>query len=294
MNIGTIRIFCDLVELQNFSRTAERHIISQSAVSQQLAQLEMVFKCQLINRKKRPPGPTTAGELLYQAGKDILDRYDKLQSELNALTRSDTQINIAAIFSIGMHTLQPYVRKFVNEYPNIHLKVDYFSADRIYEQVLLGEVDFGLVAVPRQDNTIDVYPFEPEPLVFVCSPEHPLSSNSGLDIYIMRGQELIAFKKGVPTREYIDDILSRFHISINPLMEFDNIETMKRVVEINAGVSIMPKTAIQTEVQNGTLKAIPFSNANIEFVRPTGILVRRDRAMNKHKKALLDLLCEKT
>ena len=148
MNIETIRIFCDLVELQNFSRTAEKHFISQSAVSQQLVQLELAHKCQLLNRRKRPLTTTDAGELFYQAGRDIINRYDKLQSELNALAKSDTQIHIAAIFSIGMHTLQPYIKKFMAEYPNVYLNVDYLDAAAIYEQLILGEIDFGLVAVP--------------------------------------------------------------------------------------------------------------------------------------------------
>lgn len=288
MDIETIRIFCDLVELQNFSKTAEKHFISQSAISQQLAQLELAHKCQLIDRRKRPFTSTPAGQLFYQAGRDILTRYDKLQSELNALAKSDTQINIAAIFSIGMHTLQPYIKRFITEYPDIHLKVDYHDAGTIYEQLILGEIDFGLVAVPRKDSNIEVYPFESEPLVFVCSSQHPLAKKLRLDIQIVQTQKLIAFDKAVPTRTLIDGILSQYNISVNPAMEFDNVETIKRVVEINAGVSIMPKPTIETEVKNGTLKAIPFANGN--FFRPTGIVVRKTMTLNKHKKAFLEML----
>ncbi len=105
MNIETFRIFCDLADLKNLSRTAEKHGISQSAVSQQLAQLEISHKCQLVDRKKRPLKLTTAGELFYQACKDILERYNRLNSELAALGKTTTRINVAAIFSIGMHTL---------------------------------------------------------------------------------------------------------------------------------------------------------------------------------------------
>ena len=291
MNLDTIRMFCDLVELQNFSRTAEKHYISQSAVSQQLAQLELVHKCQLINRKKRPLTATTAGELFYLACKDMLERYDKFNSELAALSQSTARVNLAAIFSIGMHTLQPYIKKFIAEYPNVHLNVDYLDAATIYERLILGEIDFGLVAVPRKDNNIEIYPFESEPLVFVCSAQHSLAKKVRLDIQIVQTQKLIAFDKAVPTRTLIDDILSRHGIVVNPVMEFDNVETIKRVVEINAGVSVMPQTTIGTEVKNGTLTAIPFTKEN--FVRPTGIIVRKSTVLNKYKKAFLEMLWQK-
>ena len=74
-------------------------------------------------------------------------------------------------------------------------------------------------------------------------------------------------------------------------MEFDNIETVKRAVEINSGISILPKTAILQELADGTLKAVRFSNE--EFVRPTGIILRKDRKLNKAMKYLIDLLTEK-
>ena len=110
MNIDTFIIFCDLAELKNFSRAAEIHGISQSAVSQQLAQLEMYYKVQLVNRKKRPIELTSAGQIFYQACKDIIDRHDRLSSELSAIKQTSCRIHLAAIFSIGMHTLQPYMR----------------------------------------------------------------------------------------------------------------------------------------------------------------------------------------
>jgi len=71
-------------------------------------------------------------------------------------------------------------------------------------------------------------------------------------------------------------------------MEFDNIETIKRAVEINAGVSILPQTAILQEVNSGTIKAIPFLNEN--FVRPTGIIVRKGKILSQAGRYLIELL----
>jgi len=288
MDLDTARILCDLIELQNFSRVAEKHGISQSAVSQQIAQIELVHKCQLINRKRRPLKPTEAGELFYQACKEMLERYDRLKSDLNALADSPSRINLAAIFSIGMHSLQPYVKKFMLRYPDVKLNIEYGSTSQIYSRILDGRSDLGAVAVPRSHRNIDIYPLENEPLVFVCNPEHPLANELTMDVHKLQGQDFIAFEKNVPTRILIDNILTQYDVIVRTVMEFDNTETIKRAVEINSGVSILPKTTLNTEVSNGTLRAIYFSNEN--FYRPTGIIVRKDKLLSLAGRYLIELL----
>ncbi len=289
MHIETFKIFCDLVELESFSKTAEKHLLSQSAVSQQLAQLELIHKSQLLDRKKRPLELTAAGQLFYSACKDIVERYEQLKSELNALQKSSAgRINVAAIYSIGMHALPDYVKKFMVNYPDVNVHIEYLSSVQIYELVLSGEVDIGLVAVPRRDKRLQVYDFADEPLALVCSPKHPLASESQIDVHKVQFERFIAFEKNVPTRIWIDSLLQRYNIAVRPVMEFDNIETIKRAVEINSGISILPQTAIVQELASRTLKAIPFLNE--KFVRPTGIIVRKDKILSQAGRYFVELL----
>jgi len=292
VHIETLKIFCDLADSRSFSKTAEKHLLSQSAISQQLAQLELAHKCQLIARKKRPIELTIAGQVFYKAAKDILERYDQLRTELNALkTGVETRINVAAIFSIGMHSLPDYVKKFMIRYPTVNMHIEYFSADKVCELILSGEFDIGLLAVPKKDKRLDVYEFEDEPLVLVCSPKHPLAGESKVDIHKLQFERFIAFEKDVPTRIWIDNMLSRYSTVVRPVMEFDNVETVKRAVEINAGVSILPQATVVQEVAGGTLKAIPFSNER--FLRPTGIIVRKGRTLSQAARYLIELLRKK-
>ncbi len=293
MHIEMLKVFCDLVDLRSFSKTAEKHLLSQSAISQQLAQMELAHKCQLINRKKRPIELTKAGQILYQASKDILERYEQLRNELRALQKSSvSRVNVAAIFSIGMHTLPDYVKRFMVSYPDVNVHIEYLSAARIYELVLAGEVDIGLVAVPKRDKRLDVYDFEDELLVLACSPKHPLAYESQVDIHKLQFERFIAFEKNVPTRAWIDSILERYSIVVRAVMEFDNIETIKRAVEIKSGISILPRTAILQEISSGTIKAVGFSNEN--FVRPTGIIVRRGKILSQAGRYFIELLRKKS
>ncbi len=292
MYLETLKIFCDLADSMSFSKTAEKHLLSQSAISQQLAQLELTYKCELVNRKKRPIELTKEGQLFYLTARDILDRYEQFKNDLNALKFSgDTRINVGAIFSIGMHALSGYVKKFMVKYPNVNVHVEYFTAEKVYELVLAGDIDIGLVAVPRKDKRLEVYDFEDEPLVLVCSPKHPLANESSIDIHKVQLEKFIAFESGVPTRVWIDNILHRYNIIVRPVMEFDNVEIIKRAVEINSGISILPKTTLLQELNSETLKAITFSNEN--FIRPTGIIVRKNKIFGQAGRYFIELLRKK-
>lgn len=290
MNLDIAKLLCDLVELKNFSRAADLHNISQSAVSQQIAQIELEHKIQLFDRKKRPIELTASGEVFYIACKDILERYNQMASELAQMSQVSCKIRLAAIFSIGMHTLQPYIKRFISTFPDVNLSVEYNDAQDIYEKLLRGSIDIGVVAMPRRDRNLHVFPFENEPLLLVCSPEHALAAQTEIDIHQIQGEKFVAFAVGVPTRTLTDSILSRYRINLRIMMEFDNIETIKRAVEINTGISILPKPSLRTELAAGTLRAVSFSNE--KFYRSTGVVIRKDRALSKAARYLIDLMSE--
>jgi len=289
LDVETSQIYCDLIEMRSFSKAALKHVISQSAISQQLAKLELAHKCQLLDRQKRPFEPTTAGQLLYDACKDMISRYEQFKNQLAEHARSQgDRINIAAIFSIGMHNLPPYLKKFMTRYPTVNLHVEYSGWEQIHEKVIQGYVEIGIVAVPKKERNLEVYEFESEPLVVVCSNEHPFANRAEIDLNDLCDQKFIAFARHVPTRELIDNLLSHRNITIRPAMEFDNIETIKRAVEINSGISILPRTALVQEISANTIKAISIDDPR--FVRPTGIIVRKNRSMSQPARYLLELL----
>jgi LysR family transcriptional regulator, transcriptional activator of the cysJI operon len=289
MQLETLQLFCDLVDLGSFSRAAERRMVSQSAVSQQLAQLELAHNCQLIDRKKRPFTLTRAGELFYSACKDVLDRYEQVSAELTSLkTSAAARVRVAAIFSIGMHTIPPYVKQFMARYPDINLHIEYMSASRIYDLLLRGETDIGIVALPRKDRNLTVYQFVDEPLVLVVGREHPWAMQKEIDIHKIRFQKFIAFDPGLPTRQHIDAILTNYNVPVRRILEFDNVETIKRAVEINAGISILPEPAIQQERLSGAINVLNITNEKL--TRPTALVVRKDKSLSVPGRYFIELL----
>lgn len=289
MQIETLELFCDLVDLGSFSRAAEKRMVSQSAVSQQLAQLELSHNCQLIDRRKRPFTLTREGEVFYSACKDIIERYGQVSAELASLrTSAAARVRAAAIFSIGMHTMPPYVKQFMARYPDINLQLEYTNASRIYDLLFRGEIDIGILALPRKDRNLKVYPFLQEPLVLVVGREHPWALQKEIDIHKLRFQKFIAFDAGLPTRTHIDAILADYNVPVRRILEFDNIETIKRAVEINAGVSILPEPAVQQERATGALNVLRITNE--QFVRPTALVTRKDKSLSAPAKYFIELL----
>src|SRR3989440_2748650 len=176
MQIESLKVFCDLAETESFTKAAQINSITQSAVSQQISSLERQFKSLLIERSKKRFRLTREGKVLYDYSKQIIQTYDSLYSRLQEIQDiiSGT-IRVATIYSIGLHDLPPYIKKFLKAYPTVHVHVEYRRANQVYEDVLGNEVDLGLVAFPSKDTKLEIAPLRCDNMVLICHPQHPLA-----------------------------------------------------------------------------------------------------------------------
>ena len=149
-------------------------------------------------------------------------------------------------------------------------------------------VDIGLVSYPRSSRTIKAIPWRREPMLFVCAPEHALSGRTSLQLEDLAGLDMVSFDEDLRIRQEIDKTLSQHGVPVNIAMEFDNIETLKRAIEINSGVSLLPEPTIVREVKAGSLVSIPL--AEIELYRPLGIVHRCGAELGKTAARFVDLL----
>ncbi|MSU45815.1 MAG: LysR family transcriptional regulator [Lacunisphaera sp.] len=289
MQIENFKIFADLVETKSFSKAAKLNGITQSAVSQQARSMERNFKTLMVDRSQRQFSLTPEGERIYEAAKDMLHLYEKLESELQEMKKvvSGT-IRISTIYSIGLHELPPYIRKFLHDYPAVNVRVEYRRANLVYEDILHNSADFGLVAFPHKIRQIEMIPFRNDRLVLIAHPQHPLAKTAEIDIKSLAGHKFIGFDPDIPTRKAVDQIFSDHKLEITPVMEFDNIETVKRAVEIDHGVAIVPQVTVVQEVWQGTLAVITFKGK--EFTRPLAILHRKGRVFTLAMRKFIDTL----
>jgi len=289
MQVENFKIFADLVETKSFSKAAKLNGITQSAVSQQARAMERHFKTLLIDRSQKQFQLTREGLRVYDAAKEVLHQYEKLLSELQEMKKviSGT-IRISTIYSIGLHELPPYIKKFLHEYPLVNVRVEYRRSNLVYEDILHNSVDFGLIAFPVKMRQIEMIPFRNDHLVLITHPSHELAKAEEVPLQALAGHKFIGFDPDIPTRKAVDQIFRENRIEIEPVMEFDNIETVKRAVEIDAGVAVVPLATVLQEVKQGTLVAVHFKGK--EFTRPLAILHRKGRVLTPAMKKFIETL----
>jgi DNA-binding transcriptional LysR family regulator len=289
MQIESLKVFCDVVESRSFSKAAVLNFISQSAVSQQIRSLEERYEQKLIERGKRNLTPTRAGQILYEMAKEVTERLEEMEHRLQKLSKSvGGTVSVATIYSVGLHELRPFITDFMRRFPAVRLRVEYNRSSRIYDDVVGNAVDIGIVAYPARRSGVDILPFRSDELVLVCPPTHALAGFKKVELRKLTGLPFIAFDRDVPTRRAIDRILRDNDVKAKIVMEFDNIETIKRAIEIDAGVSILPLMTVEREVALGTLAAVRF--AKVTYARPLGILVKRGREIPSAMQRFISVL----
>lgn len=292
MQIETFKVFRDLVETTSFSKAAEANGITQSAVSQQVRALERKYQVRLIERGKRVFVLTPEGKVFLAASRDILDAYEALENRIRASHEVvEGALRIATIYSIGLHELPPYLRAFRRQHPRVDVSVDYCRYNEVYDAVRGGDSDVGLVAYPVRRQGLRVMTFWRDKLVLICAPSHRLARKKRATLRELVGEKFVAFEPDLPTRKEIDKRLRQRGVRIAPTLEFDNIETVKRAVEIEEAVSIVPEICVIDEVRGGTLASVELDEP--EMWRPLGAIVKSTTARSRSLKEFLGML-EKT
>jgi LysR family transcriptional regulator, transcriptional activator of the cysJI operon len=289
MQIENFKIFADLVETKSFSKAAKLNSITQSAVSQQARAMERHFKALLVDRSQKQFQLTREGQRVYESAKDVLHAYDTLLSELQEMKKvvSGT-IRISTIYSIGLHELPPYIKRFLHDFPSVNVRVEYRRSNLVYEDILHNCVDFGLVAFPAKVRQIDMLPFRNDHLIVICHPQHALAKRGEVTVAELAGQKFIGFDPDIPTRKAVDQIFREHGLEVDPVMEFDNIETVKRAVEIDHGIAIVPQATVVQESAQGTLAVLKFKGEG--FTRPRAILHRKGRVLTPAMKKFIETL----
>jgi len=291
MQILILKVFCDLAETESFTKAAQINGVTQSAVSQQISALERTFKSLLIERSKKKFRLTREGQVLYDYSKQIIQTHESLHSKLQELKDiiSGT-IRVATIYSIGLHDLPPYIKRFMKSYPTVNIHVEYRRANQVYEDVLSNVVDLGLVAYPVKDAKLELIALRKEPLALICHPQHPFAKQKNVKLKMLAGQKFIGFEPDTPTRKALDKILKEHGVEVKHVMEFDNIETVKRAVEIDAGISIVPEGTVAQEVAKQTLTAVTIEDG--DFFRPLAALYKKNKVLSPAMKQFLAILKE--
>ena len=289
MNLKSLKIFCDIVSRRSFSRAAEDNGVSQSAASQVVGQLEAHLGVRLIERSKRPLSPTREGQAFYDGCRKLIAAYDALEDQVRTLHDEVAgRVRVAAIYSVGLHHMSRYVQEFMSRHPKANVRLEYLHPDRVIESVEQGQADIGIVSYPRSTRALEAEPWREEPIVLVCAPGNPFAGRVQASLGELHGQRMVGFDSDLVIRHELDRALAAANAEPAVVMEFDNIETIKRAVEIDAGVALLPEPTVGRELAAGTLCTVRL--AGEELVRPLGIIHARGKPLAPTVARFVELL----
>jgi DNA-binding transcriptional LysR family regulator len=291
MPLESLKVFCDLVNFRNFSKTAEANGLSQPTVTRMVKDLETRLGGQLIDRSKRPLQLTALGQAYYEGCKGLLDQYVELEGSLRRAHEARAMtVRVAAIYSVGLGDMGQYIERFEAQFPHARAQMEYLHPDQVYQRVREGTADLGLLSFPARNRELSVVPWRDEEMVVACSPKHPLARLKAIPPARLDGEKYVAFDKGLVIRREVDRFLRQHGATVDVQFEFDNIENIKKAIAIGAGIALLPAPTLGQELEAGTLRARPLEGRGM--VRPLGIIHRRQTRLGQAPLGLIDLLCE--
>ena len=291
MSLTSLRLIRDIAHHHSVSKAARLNEISQSAVSQSLAELERELGIELFDRSTRPLTVTAAGKVYVDYCRDVLRRHDELEAELDVLRqKSNGCVRVAAIYSVGLSEMSQIEQRFYGRFPEAELQISYLRPERVWEAVASDAADIGLMSYAESSRELIALPWRDEEMVVAVSPEHRYASRQQVNAEELQGEPFIGFDDDLPIQNQIERYLRERKVTVDLALHFDNLLMIKEAVAHGAGLSILPRRVLSADLASGKIVALRLQPA--ELFRPLRIIHRRRKLLNGVTRGLLALLTE--
>jgi DNA-binding transcriptional LysR family regulator len=255
MDIRQIKAFVAIAESGTFTAGAARVHVTQAAISMQIRQLENETGAQLFVRAPRRVILTEAGEKLLVRAYVILREHDAALEEMAALTgahRGRLRIGSASAM-VAADPLPQILRELKKTHDAVETSVASGTSEELVQQVLAGELDVAFVSLPVEARGIQTELLSEDYLVAIASPRHKMANQKVVSAYSLAGEKLILGERGGNTRRLIDQFFSQAGVTPKVIMELSRLTAIKRMVEEDMGIGIVPLQSVQEEVEKRVL-----------------------------------------
>jgi len=287
METASLQAFVAIAETGSFSQAAQRLFLTQPAVSKRLRQLEQQLGSRLLDRSGRRIHLTQSGRELLPRARQILKDLDALKQRIAELEgRAMGSMSMATSHHIGLHRLPPVLRAFRERYPQVSLDLHFMDSELACERVEQGELEIAVVTLPfRHSEQLDYLPIWDDPLQLVCAPEHPLAETESVGLDDLTRHAAVLPAHGTFTREAIEQALQPVRERLIIDLETNYLETIKMMVSVGLGWSILPRSMIDESLRAPRLLGL---NAR----RSLGVVTHRRRSTSRAVQAMIELLRE--
>ncbi|NOY52594.1 MAG: LysR family transcriptional regulator [Deltaproteobacteria bacterium] len=270
MDDHRLQTFCLVVEHGSFSKAAEAQLLTQSAVSHLIRNLEEEMGVRLLNRRGRSVVPTSAGRVFYAHARKILGQFRKLEEAVDQITEKVRGVlPIGADQTIAGSLLTPVLYRFLLSYPEVSLHLQTGGTERIIGYLLDGKVDIGFVdrQVPHRTLRYDL--LARDEIVLIASDENPLAREERISSRDLVTQPFILPPVGTGMRSCADRFFHQRRIEpgeIRILMTLDRPGLIVRMVRSGIGIAFVSRWSAAAGLREGTLR----------ILNPSGKQLHRD------------------
>lgn len=255
MEIRQLRAFVAIAESGTFTAGAARVHVTQAAISMQIRQLEMEVGAKVFVRAPRHVILTEAGEHLLQRARQILREHDAALEEIAELAGAERgRLRIGSASAMVLTEQLPTILKELRkQHPRAEISVVSGTSEALVEQIVAGELDIAFVSLPVDVRGIQTERLGEDQLVAIASPRHKLAKQKTISAYTLAGEKLILGERGGNTRRLIDQFFAQAGVVLKVSMELSRQAAIRRMVEEDMGVGIVPFQSVQEEVEKGRL-----------------------------------------
>ena len=255
MEIRQLRAFVAIAESGTFTAGALRVHVTQAAISMQIRQLETEIGAKVFVRAPRHVILTEAGEQLLRRARHILREHDAALDEIAELAGAERgRLRIGSASAMVLTEQLPSILKELRkQHPAAEISVTSGTSEVLVDQILAGEVDVAFVSLPVDVRGIKTERLSDDQLVAIASPRHKLAKQRTISAYTLAGERLILGERGGNTRRLIDQFFAQAGVTLHVAMELSRQQAIKRMVEEDMGVGIVPLQSVKDEVERGRL-----------------------------------------
>jgi DNA-binding transcriptional LysR family regulator len=255
VEIRQLRAFVAIAESGTFTAGALRVHVTQAAISMQIRQLETEIGAKVFVRAPRHVILTEAGEQLLRRARHILREHDAALDEIAELAGAERgRLRIGSASAMVLTDQLPGILKELrDQHPGAEIAVTSGTSEVLVDQILAGEVDIAFVSLPVDVRGIKTERLSDDQLVAIASPRHKLAKQRTISAYTLAGERLILGERGGNTRRLIDQFFAQAGVTLHVAMELSRQQAIRRMVEADLGVGIVPLQSVIEEVDKGKL-----------------------------------------
>ncbi len=285
MDTQNLQAFVEVAEGGSFSVAAEALHITQPAVSKRISVLESQLGCKLFDRISRTVQLTEAGAALLPKAERILQAVQEAKRSINDLQGEVSgSLRIGISHHIGLHRLPSVLQSFSQRYPKVHFDIDFMDSEEAYEQVMHGRIELGVVTLdPTGNSPLKRQPVWQDDLVVTVSPSHPLAIIDHPDLSTLSQFTAILPGLNTYTGQIVKSTFQQHGLTLDISMATNYLETIKMMVSIGLGWSVLPHTMIDDSV-----KALKMSNLKLQ--RTLGYVFHQNRSLSNAASAFVETL----